>query len=370
VTFSYQLERADALAFQRFRTIGSCLRGGAHAWMLRGFALLALVLALVEWRIGDPPTVVGLLLFAVAILLFPRAYWALVLGRCRKAVDDPQNAHWMGRKTMTMTRGGLRIAEPGEESKLAWVNVIRGARTDDHIFLFVSTLEAVVIPRASLEGASFEEVWTQAVAYLDDHHERGGRQELEGARPETIQGTPAVTFSYQLEEADWKAFSAHHRQHSQGHGQHRWLARFAVLSVPLFPMILGLIRPPMDGDLVAICAAVGVIGFLFYPRILDGAAMRQAGRVATDPANVHCLGRKTVTLSPEGLQVRGVGVEASIAWTHIVKTERTDDHIFIYLSSVGAMVIPRASLEGVSFDDVWARVNEYLSPKDEGNVPR
>ncbi len=369
MTFSYQLERADVLAFHRFRTIGSCLRGGSHAWMLRGLALLALALALVEWRTGDPPTVAGLLLFAVAILLFPRAYWALVLGRCRKAVDDPQNAFRMGRKTMTMTPEGLHIAEPGEESKLAWVNVIRVARTDDHIFLFVSTLQALVIPRASLEGASFEAVWTQAVTYLDDHHEGGARQGFEDTRPETTQGTPAVTFSYQLDEADWRTFSAHHRQHSQGHGQRRWLARFAVLSIPLFLMILGLVRPPMDWDLVAIFTAVGVIGFLFYPRILDSAAMRQAGRVASDPANVHCLGQKTVTLSPEGLQVRGVGVEASIAWTHVVKAERTGDHIFIYMSVAEALVVSRVSLEGATFDDLWIRVNEYLSPKNKGDTP-
>jgi len=361
MTFSCQLDRADCLAFHRFRIVGPYLRGGSNVWAFRGFALLALALALVEWHNDHPPMVVGLLLSGVAMLLFPRVYWGIVLGRFRRMVNDPQNANTMGRKAMTLTPEGLHIAEPGVESNVTWANIIRAARTDDHIFLFSSTLQAVVIPRASLEGASFEAVWTQAITYLDDHRERGPRQGPESARPATMQGTPAMIFSYQLEEADWMAFNAHHRQHSKGHGRYRWLARFAVLPIPLFLVILGMVRPPTDWGLVVVFAGVGVICFLFYPRVLDNAALRQAGRAAGDPANLHCLGQKTVTLSPEQMHVQAAGEESTIAWSNVVKVERTDDHIFVYLSTIEAIVIPRASLEDASFDEVWTKVNAYLN---------
>ncbi|HOH63233.1 MAG TPA: YcxB family protein [Sedimentisphaerales bacterium] len=348
------------------------MRGGSRVWALRGFALLTFALALIEWYSGRPSGAAGLAMAGGATLLLPRTYWGLVAGRFRRIVTDPQNAHLLGRKTLTLTPEGLHIADAGEAGYLAWGNIVRAARTEDHIFLVFSTLQAVVIPRASLEGASFETVWTTATTYLDRHHERGTRQGSESTATAAIQGTPASVFSYRLEESDWTAFTVHHRR-SKAQGRHRWLARFAVLPIPLLLVILGVVRPPVNWDLVVLFLGLSVLCFLFYPRVLDNAALRQAEYIAGNSANVHCLGERRIALSPEWLHVQGSGVQSTFTWPSVVKAERTDDHIFIYMSTSEALIIPRASLDGASFEDVWTRANEYLdhsrdNPKRQGSA--
>lgn len=359
MTFSYRLDKADYLAFHRYRIAGMYLRGGSRVWSLRGFALLTFALALVEWHSGRPSAAAGLVMGGGATLLFPRVYWGLVVGRFRRIVNDPQNAHLLGHKTLTLTPEGLHIADAGGEGYLGWRNIVRAARTEDHIFLFFSIAQAVVIPRASLEGVSFEAVWTTAITYLDEHRGRGTRQGLEGTGPATIQGSPALVFSYRLDESDWTALGIHHRR-SKVQDRHRWLVRFAVLPIPLFLVILGMVRPPVNWDLVVLLMGLSVLCFLFYPRVLDKAALRQVEHIAGNSANAHCLGERRIALSPEWLHVQGSGVQSTIAWPSIVKAERTDDHIFIYVSTVEALIIPRVALTGASFDDVWTRVNEYL----------
>jgi hypothetical protein len=364
MTFSYRLDKADYLAFHRYRIAGMYLRGGSRVWSLRGFALLTFALALIEWYSGRPSAAAGLVMGGGATLLFPRAYWGLVVGRFRRIVNDPQNAHLLGRKTLTLTPEGLHIADAGEAGYLAWGNIVRAARTEDHIFLFFSTLQAVVIPRASLEGASFETVWTTTTTYLDQHHEGGTRQGSESTGTATMRGTPGLMFSYQLEESDWTAFTVHHRR-SKVQGRHRWLARLAVLPIPLLLVILGVVRPPVNWDLVVLFLGLSVLCFLFYPRVLDKAALRQVEHIAGHSANVHCLGERRIALSPEWLHVQGCGVQSTFTWSSVVKAERTDDHIFIYMSTSEALVIPRASLDGASFEDVWTRANEYLHDSRE-----
>jgi hypothetical protein len=162
-----------------------------------------------------------------------------------------------------------------------------------------------------------------------------------------MRGTPGLMFSYQLEESDWTAFTVHHRR-SKVQGRHRWLARLAVLPIPLLLVILGVVRPPVNWDLVVL--------FL---------GLRQVEHIAGHSANVHCLGERRIALSPEWLHVQGCGVQSTFTWSSVVKAERTDDHIFIYMSTSEALVIPRASLDGASFEDVWTRANEYLHDSRE-----
>lgn len=357
---SCQLERADYLAFHRYRLVGMYLPGGSRVWPLRGFALFACAVALVEWHNDHYPEAAGLVITGITMWLFPRIYWSLVARRFRRILDDPESARLMGGRTMTLTPSGLHVTEVGAASDVAWANIIRAARTDDHIFLFTSTVQAIVIPRASVGSAPFEAAWTQAITYLDDCHERGIAPDSDGLHPLALPGTPTLSFSYRLGAVDWTALSLYHRR-AQARRWHRWLAGIVVLPIPLLLVILGLIRPPVDWEPVVISTGVAVVCSLIYPSLFDNMVFRQAERLANDAANGHCLGPMSIGLSPEWLHVQGRGVASTIAWPNFVKAERTDEHIFIYLAAIEALVVPRGSLEGASFEDVWSTIDDYVN---------
>jgi len=176
-----------------------------------------------------------------------------------------------------------------------------------------------------------------------------------------------MTFTYQLEAADWIAFNVHCLKNSRVHRRQRF---WTCLGVPSAILVLGLIGSLViqkdSGFAIASCV-ICVVVFFAYPKVYDDSILKRLKRIMDDPENTKAFGRQTVTLSPDGYHSSRPGAEATIAWDHVVRLAETSDHVFLYLSAIDAIVIPRRSVEGASFEDVKARLCEYVGKTASGD---
>jgi hypothetical protein len=174
------------------------------------------------------------------------------------------------------------------------------------------------------------------------------------------QRNQAMTFTFSFEPADWIDFNAHHLKNSRIHRRQRFWARMGFLSAFLV-LSLVLVLTEEKGLGFAVCfSVVGVVGFLAYPSVYDDSVMKRIRRLADDPDNMKVFGTVSMTLSPEGLRVSRPGEETALAWSRVLRLVETADHVFLYVSALDAIIIPRRSLEGVSFDGVNSKLREYV----------
>ena len=169
-----------------------------------------------------------------------------------------------------------------------------------------------------------------------------------------------MTFTYQFEPADWIAFNVHYLKNSRVHQRQRFWACFGVVVGFLALGLVVLLAREKDVGLAISLSVIGVVMFFAYPKVYDDSILKRIKKTVDDPDNAKTFGRETVTLTPEGFHTSRPGAEATIAWDNVLKLAETPDHIFLYLSAVNAIVIPRRSLEGASFEAAKRQLQQYM----------
>ena len=169
-----------------------------------------------------------------------------------------------------------------------------------------------------------------------------------------------MTFSCRFEKADWVAFYRHQHRRSWGFRKPRLWLRCAVVLIAAVVVFIAL-RDPLGGAAQMVMISLVFLASLqAFPEAWEYCFVKRFERVVDHPDNARVVGSATMALTPERLHVQGDGAESTVAWAKVVRAERTEAHLFLYVSTIQAIVIPRASLEGASFDEVWTKVNEYL----------
>ena len=169
-----------------------------------------------------------------------------------------------------------------------------------------------------------------------------------------------MTFSYDFNKADWMAFSEYYLRHSALHRRWRFWSRFGFVPVAILFLLGGFLDPQKDLGWVISFGIVGVVFFFAYPRVYDHQALTRVRKDIENPENAKAIGRQTMTLLPECIRVCGPGAESTVSWDRIVKVVGTEDHLFVHLSAAAAIVIPRLSLQGASFEEVKARFEQQV----------
>lgn len=169
-----------------------------------------------------------------------------------------------------------------------------------------------------------------------------------------------MTFAYQFEPADWTAFSLHYLKNSPTHRRQRLRARFWFLATFLALALILFFETEKDRGFVVCLSVIGVVGFFAYPKVYDDTVMKRMGKYVDDPDNAKLWGRQTVTLSAEGIRLARATAESRLAWSNVVRLAEAPDHLFIYIAAAEAIVVPRRSLEGASFEDVRGQLRQYM----------
>jgi hypothetical protein len=100
------------------------------------------------------------------LLYFPWAYRR----KLRKIVDgmvsEGQNRRLFGRHTVVLSPESITESDEFGQTSTVWRGVERVVRAGDHVFIYISALAAIIVPRRAFAGASeFEEFVRAASGY-------------------------------------------------------------------------------------------------------------------------------------------------------------------------------------------------------------
>jgi hypothetical protein len=118
--------------------------------------------------------------------------------------------------------------------------------------------------------------------------------------------------------------------------------------------------------LIAVFAAVaGVIAF--FPVILRRSIRGNARRLVADGVNRYLFGRKRLTVDADGLTETGEYSELRLRWEIVENVMRSDAHIYLFLSSIQAIIVPRrAFATDTDFAGFFERMQGYQRSRSAG----
>lgn len=166
-----------------------------------------------------------------------------------------------------------------------------------------------------------------------------------------------ITFDFTMD--DWMAFQKHYANTSKDFKQVK------IISIIAFPAILALysiwdyyFQKEMTYIWFAIFGISTLLWLYFFPRYLDRKTIKNAKKIIERWDNKSILWKQDMTLTEEYLFVKTAGTEQKVYWSKIYKIEENDEHIFIFLTTISAFIIPKEDIK----EQLWSLL-DFLKDK-------
>jgi YcxB-like protein len=163
LTAHFELTEEDYIAFNLYHHAHSAAlrRRRFRAWLalfsawivasVLSWYVLAVVLEVENWWILVVPVFVLPLIFLIA---YPSAYRRSVCSIVRSMIREGSNRGFLAPRTVTITSDRLKESSDFKDTSLAWRAVERVAHTSDHIFIYISAMSAIIVPRRAFASSS------------------------------------------------------------------------------------------------------------------------------------------------------------------------------------------------------------------------
>ncbi len=167
-----------------------------------------------------------------------------------------------------------------------------------------------------------------------------------------------VQFTYTVEVEDWLAFNQHHARSLASVRRSRKLLQilFPVLFVLLAFMAL------LAGDLgtavfMTVLAALWLFGL---QKFLAWITQKRLKNIIAGGKN-SWLGLYEASITPEAFFSKSRAGEGKYYWHAMEQILTTDDYIFIYVTPLSAVIIPKRTYNGdMPFDKLAAQMQSYF----------
>lgn len=170
-----------------------------------------------------------------------------------------------------------------------------------------------------------------------------------------------MTIRFDMQLADTLACVKHYLKNDKG--ARRAMLWYRVL-VPLIWVIL-LISDVIHGRMNVAIAIVGVATSVAWwfgaPALYLRLVLRQAKKAYGKPENEKLFGNVEMTLDENGVKVKKSDREAVSRWSNITKAAKSADYIFLHLSNISMIAIPRRDLSEQEWCDVGEIVKKQVS---------
>ena len=170
-----------------------------------------------------------------------------------------------------------------------------------------------------------------------------------------------MTIRFDMQLADTLACVKHYLKNDKG--ARRAMLWYRVL-VPLIWVIL-LIPDVIHGRTNVAIAIVGVATSVAWwfgaPALYLRLVLRQAKKAYGKPENEKLFGNVEMTLDENGVKVKKLDREAVSRWSNITKAAKSADYIFLHLSNISMIAIPRRDLSEQEWCDVGEIVKKQVS---------
>jgi hypothetical protein len=181
-------------------------------------------------------------------------------------------------------------------------------------------------------------------------------------------GVSLDEISYEVREADIVAFNDFHASSSatlkSTYRRNRYIWTLVAASLALVAWYVWHV------ELLAVYLGVfAAIWFFFSPRFIRRARQKQVKRMYAEGENKGTIGYQRLSIAPSSMTNSSDQGESRINWSAVERVEETHDHIFIYISALMALVIPRETASGADLSDFVGRVRRFVAAAQQGVEP-
>ena len=134
------------------------------AWFAGGYNILNP--AYFNWVVGGAALAAALVVFFV----YPPLARYFTVDRLRKMLKEGNNETMFGPQRVAIAPEGILASNKTSESKLAWAAVQQVAEGEKHLFLFTSTMHAIVIPKIAFKS---DEAKREFVRLVESYRKAG-----------------------------------------------------------------------------------------------------------------------------------------------------------------------------------------------------
>lgn len=157
-----------------------------------------------------------------------------------------------------------------------------------------------------------------------------------------------LSIEYELVPEDFVAFQKHFSKHSQtGRKKSHW--RWILMSLVLVVLTLNFFSPKrISGD----NWWIWLVGLLFLWAVFYVMANREQNRrvhqMFEDGSNKLLFGKRMVYITPDEFSESSMFCQTILKWAGIQNLVTTADHLFVYISTTTAFVVPRRAFRDES----------------------
>lgn len=157
----YDLTKEDYLAFQLHAAKQSeTVKRALIMQRLMGPVLFLLFALIVSWVTEE--WLPGLFItFAVAsvlwVILYPKYFYGHIKRNVSKMLNESRNDNMFGLHTLVMDRKGFTEKNRAGEKKTNWSGIERVEENEAYFFLFISIMEAYIVPKRVFENEDRQE---------------------------------------------------------------------------------------------------------------------------------------------------------------------------------------------------------------------
>ncbi len=156
-----------------------------------------------------------------------------------------------------------------------------------------------------------------------------------------------MTFKYLITVQDWVEFNIYHMTHSKVSKASRDLMRYIGI---VFFILLAYVfqKGSQDSSIYWVTSVVlSFVWFLYYPDIHKKEVGKQAKKMFAEDENKGFLGNQALIMDDESITVTNEYSCNKMKWSLFNKIISTDEYVYIYDSSVSAIIIPASAFENI-----------------------
>jgi hypothetical protein len=169
-----------------------------------------------------------------------------------------------------------------------------------------------------------------------------------------------MEIEFTITEPDCFAFIDYHATHSPSVRRTYRLLRFGFGALYLaFGLFEAFVES--NGVAAALWLLVAAAWIMVLPPWLRRYRRRMVLRMYREGRNPSLLGKCLYRIEPDGLAFASAVTEGKQRWAGFEKVVCTPDHAFLYVSAVGALIVPRARVVRGDYDAFVTAVRTHMA---------
>ncbi|MBU3143700.1 YcxB family protein [Clostridium sp. CF012] len=150
-----------------------------------------------------------------------------------------------------------------------------------------------------------------------------------------------MKIDYQLTKQDYIDFNMNYMSNSKSVKRlfiaQRYIVPIIFLLMPV--MLIRVTSIPL-GYWFKVFLVSSVLWIIFYPKYFKWSVSKRISKMLDEGENTDMLGKRSLTLTEKGIIDCSTLSESKTDWSVIEKITQTQKHIFIFISSVAAYILP------------------------------